>query len=95
MTTRLLLLAAVCALAGCAGHHRTLTLHASEHQSLKTTQVRAGTTIACVTHRETIRGRVPARSAAGADSTTDYDGSSGGSLSIGAKRSGILTVACS
>jgi hypothetical protein len=95
MATRLLMVAAVFGLVACAGHSKTVTLRAPEHHSLQTAQLRAGATIACVTHGETIRGRVPTRSTAGSESTTDYDGSSGGSLSIGTKRSGIVTVACS
>jgi len=95
MTTRLLIVAAVFGLVACAPHHKTLTLRAPEHHSLETAQVRAGSTIACITHGETIRGRVPPRSTVGSDSTTDYDGSSGGSLSIGMKRSGVVTAACS
>jgi hypothetical protein len=94
-TRSVMVVAVALGLVACAGHTKTLTLHAPEHRSLHATQVRAGTMITCVTHGQTIKGRAPATSGGGSNTSADYDGRSGGILSIETKGSGIVMVVCS
>jgi len=89
------MLAAVVALGACGDHSKVLTLHAPEHRLMKSGQADAGSTVLCVTHGATIKGRVPAAASQQSSSVFDYDGQGGGSLSIAIEHGGIVTVTCS
>jgi hypothetical protein len=78
---------------GCGASHG-IVLHAPEHRNLAAGDAAAGEAVICVTHKRRIRGTLPAEESSQSQASLDYDGPTGGALSISETTGGGVSITC-